>query len=130
MLFLRYMAGKRHIVALHHRHANSEGVVDTVTQQVEADALEAALGHANTLIANALCRNFGCRIELDGSTIVYTLVRDNSRELGPVRFCRQDAQALAQARNATLAFETAWRVDRALQPTVRLPSSKPRSLPK
>lgn len=104
--------------------------MDTVTQQVEADALEAALVHANTLIANALCRNFGCRIELDGSTIVYTLVRDNSRELGPVRFCKQDAQALAQARNATLAFETAWRVDRALQPTVRLPSSKPRSLPK
>ncbi|MGH9395076.1 MAG: hypothetical protein ACRD1E_12960 [Terriglobales bacterium] len=124
------MALKRHTVALHHRHANSEGVVDTVTQEVDAEALEAALKHANSLLANGLCRNFGCRIELDGATIVYTLVRDNCRDLGPVRFCRHDAVALAQARNATLAFETTWRVDRALQPTVKLPSAKPRSLPK
>ena|SRR6185312_3186644 len=108
-----------HTIAVHHRHANSEGDVETITEQVDAEDLEAGLKRANARLANAQCRNWGCRIELDGQVILYTLVRDNSTALGPVRFCDLDAAALAQERNASLGFETAWKVDRAFQTPTR-----------
>jgi len=124
----RAMETTQHTIAVHHRHANSEGVVDTITEQVPAGNLEQALKRANALLANSQCRNWGCRIELDGQVILYTLVRPNSAVLGPVRFCDLDAAALAKERNATLGFETAWRVDRAFQaptrPGVRARSAK------
>ncbi|MGH9477273.1 MAG: hypothetical protein ACRD1C_13245 [Terriglobales bacterium] len=113
------METEQHTIAIHHRHANEEGVVDSFTEQVEAGELEAGLKRANHLLANSHCRNWGCRIELDGQVIIYTLVRDNSPQPGPVRFCNLDAQALAKERNATLSFETAWKVNRDLQPLAR-----------
>lgn len=91
----------------------------THNERVEEDALEAALERANSLLANAQCRNFGCRIELDGEVIVYTLVRANCTNPGPVRFCRHDAIALAKERNLSLDFETSWRVSRDVQATMR-----------
>ena len=108
-----------HTIAIHHRHANCDGNVETITEQVDDSGLEEALKRANALLANSLCRNWGCRIELDGQVIVYTLVRANSCNPGPVRFCDIDAAAIAEERNATLDFETAWRVDRAFQPQAR-----------
>lgn len=122
------MEPSQHTIAIHHRHANAEGVVETISEQADAGGLEAALKRANALLANAQCRNWGCRIELDGQVILYTLVRANSAALGPVRFCNLDAAALAQERNATLGFETAWKVDRAFQapsrPGVRTRTAK------
>ncbi|MGH9413098.1 MAG: hypothetical protein ACRD0Y_05095 [Terriglobales bacterium] len=114
---------KEHIISIHHRHANQEGVVDTITETVPGDELEPGLKRANQLLANSQCRNWGCRIELDGQVIVYTLVRDNSPLPGPVRFCKLDAVALAKERNATLSFETTWTVNRDLQPANR-PASR------
>lgn len=113
------MERKQHTIAIHHRHANEEGVVDTITESVPADELESGLKRANQLLANSQCRNWGCRIELDDLVIVYTLVRDNSPLPGPVRFCKLDALALAKERNASLSFETTWRVNRDLQPSNR-----------
>jgi hypothetical protein len=112
----------RHTIAIHHRHANHDGVVETITEQVEAEELERGLRRADELLANPQCRNWGCRIELDGQVIVYTLVRDNSPLPGPVRFCSQDAVALAKERNATLSFETTWKVSRGLQAPARPPT--------
>ncbi len=109
------MSAKPHALCIHHRHANAEGVVENITETVEPEGLESALKRANARLANADCRNWGCRIELDGQVILYTLVRDHSPLPGPVRFCNLDAQALAKERNATLSFETAWRVDLAFQ---------------
>ncbi|MGH9484941.1 MAG: hypothetical protein ACRD1F_07780 [Terriglobales bacterium] len=114
---------KEHIISIHHRHANQEGVVDTITETVPSDEVEPGLKRANQLLANSQCRNWGCRIELDGQVIVYTLVRDNSPLPGPVRFCKLDAVALAKERNATLSFETTWTVNRDLQPANR-PASR------
>lgn len=113
------MESKQHTIAIHHRHANQDGVVDSITERVEPGELEAGLKRANQLLANTQCRNWGCRIELDDQVIVYTLVRDNSPQPGPVRFCKLDALALAKERNATLSFETVWKVNRDLQPVAR-----------
>ncbi|MGH9486947.1 MAG: hypothetical protein ACRD04_05075 [Terriglobales bacterium] len=113
------MESREHTIAIHHRHANHEGVVDTITEQVDTGELEAGLKRANQLLANSQCRNWGCRIEIDGQVIVYTLVRENCKQPGPVRFCKLDAVALAKERNATLSFETAWKVNRDLQPMAR-----------
>lgn len=113
------MAAKQHSISIHHRHANCEGVVDTIVDHVDPSQLEAGLKRANQLLANPQCRNWGCRIELDGQVIVYTLVRDKSPNPGPVRFCKLDAMELARERNASMTFETAWRVNRDLQPPAR-----------
>lgn len=113
------MGVKQHTITIQHRHANGEGIVDTVVDQVDPAQLEAGLKRANQLLANPQCRNWGCRIELDGQVIVYTLVRDNSPHPGPVRFCKLDALELAKERNASMSFETAWRVNRDLQPPLR-----------
>ncbi|MGH9482614.1 MAG: hypothetical protein ACRD1L_11050 [Terriglobales bacterium] len=122
------MAAKIHTICIHHRHANQAGDVETVTEQVPTEGLEAALLRANQLLANIHCRNWGCRIELDGQVILYTLVRDKHAQPGPVRFCKLDAMALAHERNATLGFETAWRVNRdLLAPTTR-PTARHRSV--
>ena len=90
-------------------------MVDTYTETVDPEGLELALKRANARLANQDCRNWGCRIELDGQVVTYTLMRDHSPLPGPVRFCRLDAMALAKERNASLSFETAWRVDLAMQ---------------
>ncbi|MGH9467375.1 MAG: hypothetical protein ACRD1Y_08460 [Terriglobales bacterium] len=110
---------QQHTICIHHRHANHEGVVDSITDTVTPEDLESGLKRANQLLANSQCRNWGCRIELDGQVIVYTLVRDKSSLPGPVRFCKLDALELAKERNATLSFETTWKVNRDLQPVAR-----------
>lgn len=116
----------QHTLSIHHRHANGDGVVETITEQVPAAELDTALKHANTRLANAQCRNFGCRIELDGQEILYTLVRSNCPNPGPVRFCRHDADAIAAERNATLAYETRWQVSRDLRPVARTATGRGR----
>lgn len=123
------MVSKQHTLSIHHRHANGDGVVETITEQATHEELEAALQRADALLANSHCRNFGCRIELDGQVVVYTLVRDSSALPGPVRFCRHDAQALARERNTTLVYESGWKVSRALQAPAR-PSVRARSVSK
>lgn len=117
---------KQHIISLHHRHANAAGDVETHTDRVDETGLEAALERANAMLANHQCRNFGCRIELDGQVILYTLVRPNCPTPGPVRFCRHDAQALAVERNHSLGFETAWHVSRDVQSATR-PAARARA---
>lgn len=120
------MPAKRHTICIRHRHANHAGEVETVTEQAQAEELEAALQRANSQLANQLCRNWGCRIELDDQVILYTLVRDKSALPGPVRFCKLDAMAIARERNATLGFETAWRVNRDFQTPAARPAARNR----
>ncbi len=103
--------------------------METITEQATPDELEGALQRADTLLANSHCRNFGCRIELDGQVVVYTLMRETSTLPGPVRFCHLDAQALARERNTTLVYESGWKVSRALQAPAR-PNVRARSVSK
>lgn len=118
---------KTHTICLHHRHANAAGDVETHTDRVDEAGLEAALDRANAMLANPQCRNFGCRIELDGQVILYTLTRPNCPNPGPVRFCRHDAQALAQERNHSMRFETTWHVTRDLQTISRPAAARARA---
>ncbi|MGH9518823.1 MAG: hypothetical protein ACRD2D_04205 [Terriglobales bacterium] len=118
---------KTNTICLHHRHANAVGDVETHNDCADEAGLESALDRANAMLANPQCRNFGCRIELNGQVILYTLVRPNCTNPGPVRFCHHDAQALAQERNHSLGFETTWRVSRDLQTLSRPAAARARA---